>query len=482
MCTFRSGIAASEAIYSTRRLVQPIIATCAPVRLRPQGWLPWSDSRGVAGVAAQVEAESQLPEVLMTHVHTMGKMAQWFALADADVALYAAKVTVWGRWIVWFFAAVLLAYRPGLWYPEDIGYALLNVMLATLNGVFHYRLLTNRPVTWRWMVGLSAMDIALITANIAVSGRFDNYIFLTYYPALGAIAVIFTSFRLNMAWATAAAAAHTAVSLGVGSGLDLDAGDERALAARVAAMYLIVVGVNLIVRFERIRRQAAMAGERQAQQERIELSQAIHDTTAQTAYMIGLGIDGAMKLAGDSNPKLTERLAATAALSKSAMWELRRPIDMGRIFEGRDLARVLGSHTATFAKITSVPAGMVQSGEEPQLTTGVRTGLFSIAHNALANAFLHAQAGRVEVRLDFQARRHTPVRLRRWGGPTGGLRRAGPRLQRHGARGGANGRPACRGNGRPGRGDDHRLLGPPCGSPWVICKRRLRCHRPIGSG
>ena len=97
------------------------------------------------------------------------------------------------------FAAVMLAYRPGLWYPEDIEYALLNVMLATLNGVFHYRLLTNRPVTWRWMVGLSAMDIALITANIAVSGRFDNYIFLTYYPALGAIAVIFTSFRVNMA-------------------------------------------------------------------------------------------------------------------------------------------------------------------------------------------------------------------------------------------------------------------------------------------
>ena len=153
-----------------------------PVRLRLQGWLPWSDSRGVAGVAAQVEAESQLPEVLMTYVHTIRKMAQWFALADADVVLYAAKVTVWGRWIVWFFAAVLLVYRPGLWYPEDIGYALLNVTLATLNGVFHYRLLTNRPVTWRWMVGLSAMDIALITANIAVSGRFDNYIFLTYYP------------------------------------------------------------------------------------------------------------------------------------------------------------------------------------------------------------------------------------------------------------------------------------------------------------
>ena len=118
--------------------------------------------------------------------------------------------------------------------------------------------------------------------------------------------------------------------------------------------------------------------------------------------MIGLGIDGAMELAGDSNPRLVERLAATAALNRSAMWELRRPIDMGRIFEGRELGRVLGSHAATFAKITSVPAEMAQSGDEPPLSTEVRAGLFSIAHNALANAFLHAQAGRVNVRLEFE--------------------------------------------------------------------------------
>ena len=345
----------------------------------------------------------RVADVLMTNAQTIGKTLQWFALADADVVLYAARVTVWGRWFVWLFGAVTLAYRPGLWYPDDFAYVLLNVMLAGLNGALHYRLLTNRPVTWRWMLALSAMDIVLITANIAISGRFDNYIFIAYYPALGAFAVIFTSFRLNMVWVTATAGAHSALSVGVGSGLDLAAGDERVLAARVAGMYLIAVGINLIVRFERIRRRAAMARERQLQRERIELSQAIHDTTAQTAYVIGLGIEGAIKLAGDSHPKLAERLAATAALSRSAMWELRRPIDMGSIFEGRQLARVLGSHTATFARITAVPAEMVQSGDEPELPTEVRTGLFSIAHNALANAFLHARAGRVEVGLDFEA-------------------------------------------------------------------------------
>ena len=36
------------------------------------------------------------------------------------------------------------------------------------------------------------------------------------------------------------------------------------------------------------------------QQERIEFSQAVHDTTAQTAYLISLGIHRARGLAGTS--------------------------------------------------------------------------------------------------------------------------------------------------------------------------------------
>ena len=85
------------------------------------------------------------------------------------------------------------------------------------------------------------------------------------------------------------------------------------------------------------------------------------------------------------------------------MWELRRPIDAGHIFEGRELGRVLWSHCATFERITAVPARMSQSGTEPPLATEVRARLFSIAHNALTNAFLHARPGRVEARLDFEA-------------------------------------------------------------------------------
>ena len=75
----------------------------------------------------------------------------------------------------------------------------------------------------------------------------------------------------------------------MGSGLDFDAGQEKALLARLMAMYGVVTCVGLIARFERVRRQEAMERELGLHRERIELSQAIHDTTAQTAYMIGLG-------------------------------------------------------------------------------------------------------------------------------------------------------------------------------------------------
>ena len=167
-------------------------------------------------------------------------------------------------------------------------------------------------------------------------------------------------------------------------------------------MYAVVLCVSLITRFERIRRRAAVERERALLQERIELSQTIHDTTAQTAYMIGLGLDTAMDLAGDSNAELTATLASTSALSKAAMLELRHPINASQIFEGRDLGRVLESHAATF---TSVPVEMTESGAEPPLTTEIRTRLFSIAHNALTNALRHARASRVEVRLDFEADR-----------------------------------------------------------------------------
>ena len=247
------------------------------------------------------------------------------------------------------------------------------------------------------------MDLGLITAGIVLQRGFEGFLFLAYYPSLTLFVLVFPSLWLGLAWTTLTAVVYVLVCLRVGLGIDLVAGDEKALMARLAAMYVIVICVSLIVRFERTRRQTAMERERHLQQERTELSQTIHDTAAQTAYMITLGIHRARELADKANEELMAALDATSNLSRSAMWELRQPIDAGHIFEGRKLGQVLWSHSSTFEKITAVPTRMSQSGTEPLLTVETRSRLFSIAHNALTNAYVHARPGSVEVRLDFEA-------------------------------------------------------------------------------
>ena len=328
------------------------------------------------------------------------RVLQMFWL-DPGEALYAANVTVWIRWLFWVGAVVELAYRPTYTHAKYIPFMLMHLPLVALNGYVHYRLFSRRRVTWHHLLVLSAMDIALITASVVVDGGFDTFLFLPYYPALAAFAAVFTSAVLNLTWTTITSSIYVGASLTVGSGLAFDGINEKMLLSRVVAMFGVVLVVNFITRFQRRRARTAMEREGELQRERIELSHTIHDTAAQTAYMIGLGIDSAKQVAGDSNEELTAILDATSQLSKTAVWQLRHPIDMGRIFDGRELGWTLDSHVATFSSITSVPAELTQKGVEPPLSVEAKSLLFSIAHNALTNAFRHAEASRVLVDLDF---------------------------------------------------------------------------------
>ena len=332
------------------------------------------------------------------------RMSDWtLSRADADGLRYVVTVSVWVHWFLAATCLALLVYRP--WYGPGkyAAYGLLLLTLVAFNGYVHYRLASNRTLTWRWIFALCVLDTVVILACAVLGGGFSHYFFhLLYYPVLAGFAAFFTSFRLSMAFVTVVAVAYLVMSLTVGEGVDLGAREEKPLLARIAVMYAVVAAVNLISRFERTRWRAASERERVLQKERIELSQSIHDTTAQSAYMIGLGIDAAKQLAGDSNPMLTARLEATSVLSKTAIWQLRHPIDMGGIFDGRELGRTLGSHVSTFTQVTAVPADLVQNGQEPALSVDAKSLLFSIAHNALTNAFRHAEAGRVVVELDFR--------------------------------------------------------------------------------
>ena len=312
------------------------------------------------------------------------------------------RVYVWGRWFVLSIATFAWLYPPD---AEDAAYP-PNVALAALllvtNGYLHRRLATERTVSWRWMLALSALDVAMLSGGVAAHRGFESPFFVGYYPSLAMFAVVFGSVRLNIAWVTMAAAVYAALCLAVEPGLDLSVDDEEILLVRVAGMYTVVVVVNLISRVERIRRMGAVERERELHRERVELSHAIHNTMAQSGYMIGMGIERAKELADGSNEELMSTLEETSALSRSAMWEMRHPMEIGEIFEGMELGGALESLVATFSTISSIPADLAQSGVEPPLPTATRGALFSIAFNALTNALRHSNASHVRVGLDFE--------------------------------------------------------------------------------
>ena len=322
--------------------------------------------------------------------------------SDPEGLRHVTAISVKARWLVALLCLVELVYRPHYGFATYGGYVLILLGLAGFNGYIHYRLRSERPVTWRWLLALNGMDVVLVSATLAISNGFSHpFIHLFYYLALAAFAVMFTSLRLTLAWVTLVSVVYVVISVTVGDGMDLEARDEKTMLARIGLMYAVVVTVNLASRFERMRWQRSAERERALERERVELSQAIHDTAAQSAFMVGLGIDAAVKLAGSGNPELTSRLEATSRLNRSLAWSLRHPINVGGIYEGRALSRVLRSHVASFVNVTGVPAELTVAGVEPALSTGARSQLFSIAHNALANSYRHAEAGRVLVELEY---------------------------------------------------------------------------------
>ena len=241
----------------------------------------------------------------------------------------------------------------------------------------------------------------MISFSTSISGGFNSPYFVVYYFAVAVFAYVFTAPRLVLPWTTLVAGIYSVLSFTVEPVLDIAAKEEQHLFYRVLVLYAVAAVVSIISGLERESRRKGLERERELQRQRIELSQTIHDTTAQWAYMIGLGVEGAMELADETQEELRAKLRLVAELSRSAMWELRHPIDGGQIFRGEELGEVLEVHAATFAVITSVPAELVQHGREPPLSTIDKSLLFSIAHNALTNVIRHAGASRVVIGLDW---------------------------------------------------------------------------------
>ena len=332
------------------------------------------------------------------------RLPEFFRRAERtspEELLHAAKVLLWVRWFGLTAAFVEIHYRVDYGSLSHIlnTFYCLGFMGAT--GYVQYLIRRRGTVKPVWLFVLSALDLAGISFSVSLSGGFNSPYFAFYYFAVAVFAYVFTSPRFVLPWTTLVVVIYSILSVTVEPGLDLAGKEEQHLFYRVVALYAVSAAVSIIAGLERESRRKGLERERELQRQRIEISQNIHDTTAQWAYMVGLGVEGAMELVDESNEAVKAKLRLVADLSRSAMWELRHPIDGGQLFRGEELGEVLAAHAATFTVITSVPAEFARQGREPPLSTIDKSLLFSIGHNALTNVVRHANAGRVVITLDF---------------------------------------------------------------------------------
>ena len=325
----------------------------------------------------------------------------WGGQTNHEELLHAARVLLWVRWFGLTAAFVEIHYRVDYWSLSHVLNTFYTLAFLSANGYVHWLVRRKGTVKPLWLFVLSALDVGAISFSASISGGFNSPYFAMYYCALAVFAYVFTSPWLILTWTTLVAAIYSVMSFTVEPGLDLAGKDEQHLFYRLVALYAVSAAVSIIAGMERESRRKGLERERELQRQRIELSQTIHDTTAQWAYMIGLGVEQATELVNETQDDLKARLRLMAELSRSAMWELRHPIDGGQIFRGEELGEVLEAHAATFTVITSVPAELVQRGREPPLSIIARSLLFSIAHNSLTNVIRHAEARRVVIGLEY---------------------------------------------------------------------------------
>ena len=312
-----------------------------------------------------------------------------------------AKISAWARWFVILASYGIMGFENDYTDTQLVVAFTGGAVVAVVNATFHFVIWRRRTLRWQWLVAMGLLDIAIVTTFVGIRGGLDSYYYVAYFPVLAMFAMIFSSFRLVVAVTGLTILTYVLTALFTGDGVQADLAEDRDLYVRVVFLLPVVIAVYAVATYERSGRRGALQREQALLNDRLELSQTIHDTAAQAAYMIGLGISEATRLAGTSNTELSETLEATSSLTRSVMWELRQPIDAGALFEGATLSRALRAHVLTFDAISSMTTELEIEGEEPPLPVDTRTRLFSIAHNSLANALRHSSASRLTIRLQF---------------------------------------------------------------------------------
>lgn len=338
----------------------------------------------------------------------------------SDDHRYTQRVTVVVRWFLLAAWLLVLGYRG----DRTAQVAILNslgIVLAVVNGYVQWRLVRGWPVGRRHVIGLSLLDLAVISAGLGMTSRFDNSFFVFYYPALLGVGLVFPSRRASLAVFALTAATYSAISIWLPPGVSYTAEEEKILFARLASMLAVVVAGNLVTEVERNRRRAAVESERAqaqralelqeraqkaelaAQEERSRIAREIHDGIAQSIYALNLNLETCAEIARYQPGPLAERLQRLVPLAKQTLLETRHYIyDLKPLLAGEnDLPTVVRNQCREFGSVSGIPVSVEITGEARPVSVPIASACYRALQEALANVLKHAGSSRVVVGLDL---------------------------------------------------------------------------------
>ena len=249
-------------------------------------------------------------------------------------------------------------------------------------------LLSSGSLVWlqpRGNAGLAAVTEALIL----LSAR------LTQRPRVlaGLLAAVFAALivETSLAWHQVAATSFV-LCLPLLSACVLAVLVQRLREAKVQAE-------SLLAQVEANRGAEALAA---ALAERQHLAREMHDVLAHSLSGLMLQLEGVRLLArsGTPDPRLAQAADRAHELAKDGLTEARHAIGMLRDEQlpGPD---ALGTLTDQFAEHCGVPCTFTMSGRPHGVRPDARLALYRVTQEALTNIVKHADAERVEVRLDY---------------------------------------------------------------------------------
>ena len=134
-----------------------------------------------------------------------------FEIQDASEMRYAAMVSIYVRWGCLFAALVETSYRIEYGSLSHLLNSLYLLVLMAASGLVWLRIRTSGWVDPRWLLALSALDLAALVVTTSLSRGFDSRYFPMYYFGVAVFAWLFTSPYLVFSWTTLVGGVYVAL-------------------------------------------------------------------------------------------------------------------------------------------------------------------------------------------------------------------------------------------------------------------------------